>query len=247
MLLNKVSKTSEYDPYNDFLKGDKVKNIVNPLIERVKTDSSTSWRALLSKLWKVHKTKIFDQEAGQIDYDKLLEPGNVTIIDLNDTASTLINNLVISSILRKLQLKKNELYEKEVSEKKKPSTAMIIIEEAHEFLSKDKISKMQNLFQQPARIAKRGRKRRLGLTFVTQLPQHLPDDILGLLNSYIIHKIGDSNVIGRLKRSIGGVDDSLWNRVTSLPPGQAVVSSPSFRRPVLVTINPTTCKLLLND
>jgi hypothetical protein len=49
-----------------------------------------------------------------------------------------------------------------------------VIEEAHEFLSADRISKMPVLFEQVSRIAKRGRKRWLGLVFATQLPQHLP-------------------------------------------------------------------------
>src|SRR5205807_8376944 len=56
---------------------------------------------------------------------------------------------------------------------------MVIIEEAHEFLSDTRIKQMPILFQQVARIARRGRKRWLGLTFVTQLPQHLPDEVLG--------------------------------------------------------------------
>jgi DNA helicase HerA-like ATPase len=42
------------------------------------------------------------------------------------------------------------------------------------------------LFQQVARIAKRGRKRWLGLVFVTQFPQHLPRQVFGLVNSYIL-------------------------------------------------------------
>src|SRR5438128_8276569 len=102
---------------------------------------------------------------------------------------------------------------------------------------------MENLFQQVARIARRGRKRWLGLMFVTQLPQHLPDEVLGLINNYILHKIGDSNVISRLKRSIGGIDDGLWTRLPNLAPGQAVVSATSMARPLLVAIDPTACKL----
>ena len=83
---------------------------------------------------------------------------------------------------------------------------------------------MPNLFQTVSRIAKRGRKRWLGLVFVTQHPQHLPDELLGLLNNYILHRINDANTISRLRRSIGGIDAGLWERVTSLAPGQAVVS-----------------------
>ena len=51
-----------------------------------------------------------------------------------------------------------------------PPRVLVIVEEAHEFLSAERIDKTPVLFQQVARLAKRGRKRWLGLVFVTQLP-----------------------------------------------------------------------------
>jgi DNA helicase HerA-like ATPase len=104
---------------------------------------------------------------------------------------------------------------------------------------------MQTLFAQDARIARRGRKRWLGLMFATQLPQHLPDEVLGLINNFFLHKLTDANVIARLKRSIGGIDDSLWDRLPNLAAGQAIVSATSLSRPLLVALDPTPCKLLM--
>jgi len=60
---------------------------------------------------------------------------------------------------------------------------------------------------------------------------------------FILHKITDVNVVSRLKRSIGGIDEGLWNRLPNLAPGQAIVSMTSMTRPLLVAINPTPCKL----
>lgn len=134
-----------------------------------------------------------------------------------------------------------------LKKKTNPTPVSIIIEEAHEFLSREKIGKMSNLFEQVAKIARRGRKRWLGLVFVTQLPQHLPDEVLRLINSFVLHKINDANVVSRLKRSIGGVDESLWNKLPNLAPGQAIVSTPSIARSLLVAIDPTPCKLLMID
>ena len=105
--------------------------------------------------------------------------------------------------------------------------------------------KMEVLFQQVARIARRGRKRWLGLAFITQLPQHLPDEVLGLINGWVLHKISDANVVGRLRRSIGGISESLWRQLPSLASGQAVVSFTTLTRPLLVGIDPTPCKLLM--
>ena len=127
----------------------------------------------------------------------------------------------------------------------KPTPVVIIIEEAHEFLSDQRIKQMEVLFQHVAKIAKRGRKRWLGLVFVTQLPQHLPGEVLGLINNYIVHQIKDSGVVDRLKRSISGIDKGQWNMVSGLAPGQALVSLTILTRPLLVSIDPTPCRLLL--
>jgi uncharacterized protein len=124
---------------------------------------------------------------------------------------------------------------------------LLIIEEAHEFLSEERIDKTPVLFQQIARLAKRGRKRWLGLTFVTQLPQHLPRQVLSLVNSFVLHRLSDSGVISGLKKTIAGIDESLWSRLPGLAPGQAVVSFPHLTKPLLTAIDPSPAKLRMVD
>lgn len=207
-----------------------------------------SWKSLAGKLWRLHRMQVFDNpnpKAKPLDYEGMIRPGRVTVIDLSDTDSPQINNLLIADVLRNIQRQQEENYKKAVEAGKKPDPVVIIIEEAHEFLSEQRIKQMPVLFQQVARIAKRGRKRRLGLVFVTQLPQHLPNEVLGLINNYIIHKIADSGVVDRLKKSISGIDKGQWNMVPGLAPGQALVSLMSLTRPLLVSIDPAPCKLLL--
>ncbi|WDO13954.1 ATP-binding protein [Flavobacterium sp. WW92] len=245
MILDKLNG-KPLNPFNPSLKNNLQK--VTDRINAVDTNNEISWAALLGKLWQLSRTKVFDnQSAAAIPFSELIEPGKLTIIDLSDSDSPMINNIVIANLLRGVQLAQEEAYEKAVAQNLSPTPVSIIIEEAHEFLSKERIGKMSNLFQQVARIARRGRKRWLGLVFVTQLPQHLPDEVLGLVNSFILHKIGDSNVVSQLKRSIGGVDQSLWNRLPNLAPGQAIVTTPSLSRSLLVAIDPSPCKLLMVD
>ena len=127
------------------------------------------------------------------------------------------------------------------------SPLLCIIEEAHEFLSDERIDKTPILFQQVARIAKRGRTRWLGLVFVTQLPQHLPRQGFGLINSYVLHKITDPQVVSTLQRTVGDVDEGLWARLSGLAPGQAIVSFPHMTRPLLISVDPSPAKLRLVD
>jgi DNA helicase HerA-like ATPase len=211
-----------------------------------KTSSEISWKALSGKLHRLRRLGIFDVgNAAGVDYASMLTPGRVSVIDLSDTDSPQLNNLVIADILKGVQETQEERYQKAAANGTPVVPTLIIIEEAHEFLSANRIAQMPVLFQQVARIAKRGRKRWLGLVFVTQLPQHLPNEVLGLVNNFIVHKITDSTVINRMQRTVGSIDESLWNRVPRLAPGQALASFSSFTRPLMIAIDPAPCKRLL--
>jgi uncharacterized protein len=132
-----------------------------------------SWKALAGKLHRLRRLGIFDvRNTPGVDYESMLTSGRVSVIDLSDTDSPQLNNLVIADILRGIQDAQEERYQRASAEGKPVVPTLIIVEEAHEFLSANRISQMPVLFQQVARIAKRGRKRWLGLVFVTQLPQH---------------------------------------------------------------------------
>jgi hypothetical protein len=245
--LNTLAGT-EFEPYNEEFKGkDKVARI-KTRVTAVKTSSEPSWRALIGKLARLQRAGVFDRKnAKAIDFAQMIRPSNVSIVDLSDTDSTLVNNLVIANILHSLQAAQDCAYDVAEKEGRSPTPVTIIIEEAHEFLSRDRIAKMENLFQQVARIARRGRKRWLGLVFVTQLPQHLPDEVLALINNFVLHKITDVNVVSRLRRTIAGIDENLWNRLPSLAQGQAIVSMGNMTRPMLTAIDPTPCRLRMTE
>lgn len=207
-----------------------------------------SWFKVLGALNRLQRLRIFDNpKAKSIDFALLTEPGWVSIIDLGDTDSPQVNNLVIAELLRSVLEQQNANYKAVQSVEEEMRRVVVVIEEAHEFLSAKRIEQMRTLADQVNRIARRGRKRWLGLMFVTQLPQHLPDEVLGLINNYVLHKITDVNVISRLKRSAGSIDESLWRRLPTLSAGQAVVKMESMTRPLLVAMDPTPCKLLMVD
>jgi len=217
------------------------------LEQRSFSSHTSSWRKVQGSLSKLLRLQIFDKQGQRPNYASLTRPGQVTIIDLSDTTSPQINNLVIAELLRGVQEQQEKNYKNAQEKRTDPPRVMMMIEEAHEFLSRQRIKQMPILFEQVAKIAKRGRKRWLGMVFITQLPQHLPDEVLALINSYILHKIGDANTISTLKRSIGGIDETMWDRVRNLSAGQAVVKVEGVSRALMVTIDPTPCKLRMVD
>lgn len=218
--------------------------------------NAISWRALLGRLSRLNRLKVFYDETPDgtkpLNYPDLLAPGRVSVIDLSDTGFSELNNLVIADLLRGLQDGQDEACERAEKAARSggsapPTKVLCVVEEAHEFLSEERIRSMPVLFREVAKIAKRGRKRWLGLAFVTQLPQHLPRQLLGLVNSFVLHKITDPGVVADLRKAVPGIDDGLWARLPGLAPGQAIASFPHFTRPLLVGVDPAPGRLRMTE
>lgn len=227
-------------------------DVFKALKERGVQLQKPSWLGLKKKLFKLKRAKIFSEKREMLlDVDEMLSAGRVSIIDLSDMDAPYLRNIVIAQILRRLQSCQDVRYkDRETKLRHKQDAAPLVpvnifIEEAHEFLSDKRIKQMPNLFEQVVRIARRGRKRHLGLVFITQLPGHLPDEVLGLINNWVLHKIGDANVVQRLKKIVAGVPEGSWASVANLAAGRALASFTHMTRPVLVSVDPTPCKLLM--
>ena len=219
-------------------------NQIKALITQSMPKNETSWRALMARLHRLQRLRVFDQPgASEPDYSAMLQPGQVSIVDLSDLDSPTIRNLAIAQLLQGIQRQQDENYRAATVSEHSMNLGMILIEEAHDFLSAERIRQMPVLFQQVARLARRGRKRWLGMGFITQLPQHLPDEVLALINNWILHKIQDVNVINRLRRVIPGFDEAMWKSMPAQPPGQATVSFTHLTRPVTVSMDASPCKL----
>ncbi|MCS6865854.1 MAG: ATP-binding protein [Gemmataceae bacterium] len=242
----------DFEPYCRELK---LPEATNHLAKRIHAANppghAISWHALQGRLSRLNRLKVFFEETTScvrpLNYHELIQPGRLSIIDLSDSGFSELNNLAIADILRGVQEAQEAACAQAEKNRSTPTPVLIVIEEAHEFLSEERVSKTPVLFEQVAKICKRGRKRWLGITFVTQLPGHLPKQVLGLCNSFILHKLQDPQVVSLLKRTIGGVDEALWNRLPNLAPGQAIVSFPHLTRPLLVSIDPCPSKLKMAD
>lgn len=246
-----VAKTP-FTPFNNVFKTPEADKAIKARLDAKQMPGNvSSWGKVLSLLWRLNRLKVFDRRGKDVqplNYPDLLKPGKVNVVDLSDAGMTELANIAIADLLRGIQDAQEKAYrEFEKGKAAKPPGVLIVIEEAHEFLSEERIDKMPVLFQQVARIAKRGRKRWLGLCFVTQLPAHLPRQVLGLCNSFILHKLTDPGVISVLKRTVPGIDDGLWDRLPGLTQGQAIASFPHFTRPLLVSIDPAPGKLRMAE
>jgi len=211
-----------------------LKNIISECAIRAdetKGADRNSFYALMGKLGRLNRTRAFDAEGIEvIDAKKLLKKGKVSIFDVSN-CSDIVKNIVIADLLRKIFDEKLAGW---------PTKALIVIEEAHSFISRDKSAKMSETIEMLREIARRGRKRWLGLCFISQQPSHLPNEIFELCNTRIVHTIRSQAKLGALKLTTGDVSEEMWNNVPSLGVGQAVVSSPQLRDPIVINVRP--CK-----
>lgn len=240
-------QSSGFGPLSAELRSVQAQDKLKALVGAAQLESNKfSWMKVSGLLWRLQRLKIFDRkDAPKLDTRSMLKPGRVNIIDLSGLDSPVLRNLAIAQILREAQDVQEDAYAAASARQETPTPVNVIIEEAHEFLSSSRIRQMPILYEQVAKIAKRGRKRWLGLTFVTQLPQNLPDEVLALVNNWILHKIQDESVVGRLRRTLPSIDTTLWRQLASLQPGQAVVSFSHMRRPILTAMNPSPYRLRL--
>jgi DNA helicase HerA-like ATPase len=125
--------------------------------------------------------------------------------------------------------------------------ALIVIEEAHTFVSRESREKMTATLDMLKLIARRGRKRWLGLVFISQQPSHLPDEIFELCNTRFIHSIKSEYNLNPLRKTSGDVVSELWDIVPALGPGQALLTSPQFNHTILVDMRPSQSRRRLTE
>jgi uncharacterized protein len=132
---------------------------------------------------KIYCKGIFDTDSGQTTITDIcndLEKGRVVIIDTSGFSGSieiLIGSLIATQVFDRYRNHKNK-----GTLKDKPVIS-VFLEEAPRVLGKEVLEKGSNIF---ATIAREGRKFKIGLTAITQLPSLIPREILANMNTKII-------------------------------------------------------------
>ncbi len=210
-----------------------LQNRHDDLGQEISGASYMSWNKVKSQLRGIHRLGIFVESAKGLDVSNMLHEGRVTVINLSDSSDPRVNNLVIADVLRSVfEFKKNHPDPK----------VMIVIEEAHTFVSRDNVRQMQATMDKLREIARRGRKRWLGLTFISQQPSHLPAELFELCNTLFVHETNGRRNIDALKSTAGTINEGVWKDISVMGQGRCVIVSPQYRHPVVVQIDPCVSK-----
>lgn len=207
-------------------------NRLNEEVREQKGSSKASWLVVKRLLNRLRRFRIFDSTDDLLDASDLIKPGKVSVLDLSNSYTIQVNNIVIAYLLRKI-------FDQKIKNPDLPPT-IIFIEEAHTFVSKENASKMEALMDRLREITRRGRKRWLGLCFISQQPSHLPEEIFELCNTKIIHQTTGNRNLNALKISGGNVNEAIWDDVPTLGQGRSIIISPQFQHPIMT--NMRICK-----
>jgi len=192
--------------------------------------NKASWSKVRQLLEKIQRYQIFDSVDYVLDVNDLVRPGHLSVFDLSDATNVRVNNIVIAQILQ-------EIFSKKIGESDAPPT-LVVIEEAHTFVSRDNVKMMESIVDMLREISRRGRKRWLGLCFISQQPAHLPNEIYELCNTKFVHQTTGKRNLDALHVSAGSVNEAVWGEVPLLNQGQALIISPQFSHPVLCDMRP---------
>ena len=148
-----------------------------------------------------------------------LENGKIVVMDtskIGDEAELLIGSMIATNVLDSYQNSKAE------GTLKDKLPVSIVIEEAPRVLASEKLQAGENVY---SRIAREGRKFKVGLIAITQLTSVIPRDILTNINTKII--LGNEMATER-RAVIDSAAQDLEDddqMIASLDKGEAIVTS----------------------
>lgn len=171
-----------------------------------------------------------------------LEKGRIVIIDTSNFSGNveiLIGSLITTEIFEKYK------YYKIKGELDNKPVISIILEEAPRVLGKEVLEKGSNIF---ATIAREGRKFKVGLTAITQLPSLIPRQILANMNTKIILGIEMAPERQAIIESSAQDLSQDSRAIASLDKGEAIISSnfSKFAMPVKIPLFEKYAKKSLN-
>ena len=178
---------------------------------------------------------IFDLQSGEstiADICKELEESKIIIIDTSDFSGSveiLIGSLIVTEIFNKYRR-----YKIKGQLKDKPVIS-IVLEEAPRVLGKEVLEKGPNIF---STIAREGRKFKVGLFAITQLPSLIPKQILANMNTKIILGIEMQQEREAIIQSAAQDLSDDDRNIASLDKGEAIISSnfAKFATPIKIPL-----------
>ena len=157
----------------------------------------------------------------------LVQPGQLTVIDLSEDMPEHVRRAFIAVLLRELFLARK---------RKEIPKVLVVIDECHRFISPDEVGADSACLNSIKRIAREGRKFGIGLCLISQRIVGLDKTIVGQCRTKIILRLDMYTDIDQVAPYFA--DEIIKHKLANLPDGYAYIVGAAVRAPILVKIRP---------
>lgn len=211
--LDKLKLQILFQYYDDIIKGHSNREHLSPLIKRME--------------------KRFEDIRKVIEInDDVSWKKNFTIVSLKDV------NIYMRKILPLLLCK--ELYDIQKQKNGETTYLNIIIDEAHNILSRDSDRESEQWkdyrLETFEEIIKEGRKFGVFLTIASQRPSDISSTIISQLHNYFLHRLINNNDILAVEKTISYLDKLSFEYLPILPTGTCILAGLTAQVPVIIDI-----------
>ncbi len=171
------------------------------------------------------------------DLDALIEgwiggPEPITILDLSGIPSSVLNDL-IGALIRILY--DAIFWARNLPEGGRERPLLLVLEEAHAYLSKDNSSAAATAIR---RIAKEGRKYGVGMMIVSQRPSEIDSTILSQCGTIFAMRLANDTDRGQITSAASDNLKGLFDMLPVLRTGEAIIVGEAVSLPIRTLIEP---------
>ncbi len=185
----------------------------------------------LDELMRRYGGTVLSPEA-PINIETYVEPGKINVLQLGSVDED-VADAVTYHYLNSLLAKRKE-YVTSNGRSGYPVPILIVIEEAHILIPRDRRTLTKSV---AARIAREGRKFGVGLTLVSQRPKNIDEDALSQTNNKIILKLVSPEDLRYVQRASETLSNELLELLPALNVGEAVLLGMMIPIPAIVKID----------
>ena len=155
----------------------------------------------------------------------------ITILDLSGVPSTVLMRL-IGSILKVIY--EAMFWSREKTEGAVIRPVLMVMEEAHRYLSSEKNNLAQDIVQ---RIVKEGRKYGIGAMIISQRPSEVDETILSQCGTFVAMRLSNQTDRGKIQGTLPDNLTSLMDMLPVLRTGEAIITGEAARLPIRCRIS----------
>lgn len=183
-------------------------------------------KGIVFSLEQRNEASIFEKIKNAVSNNKII------IIDTS-LAGDEAERLIASAIVRRLLLLYRKTKQLNPSKFDQLPELLILFEEAPRVLGKEVLSNGTNIFE---KIAREGRKFKVGLCAITQMPSLLPKEILSQMNTKIILGLTSPSDVNAVVESAPQNISDESTEIQILDKGEALITSPFIDFPLPVKV-----------